>query len=105
MSTVLYVETNAWVETYPDGDPVKILADRGVKKLVSVTLGTDGKEMASLHFDPTDTDDNTRATRMTGALCGSFVRVTGPAAFLIEDDQWAETVIAATAREEGEQDG
>lgn len=99
MSTVLYVETNSWVETYPDGDPVKILTDRGVKQLVAVTLGTDGKEAASLHFDPTDSDDNPRATRMTGALCGSFVKVTGPAAFLVEDDQWAETVVAVTHQE------
>jgi hypothetical protein len=64
-----------------------LLLGMGVKGLVRVTLGTDGKERATAVFTMDETAPvNSRATNVTAWLSGgSYVRTNGDVAFDILD--------------------
>jgi hypothetical protein len=90
MTTVLVVDVDGVVQSHhtdtavADVDVTGYLEGR-LERVLRVALGQDGVDVASLYFDPTVEEPNGWATRMTGALCGSFVLVSGLCAFVMDD--------------------
>lgn len=68
---LVYIQTNARLQSYPEADQLRLVAERSGITAVAVAAGVPAARIAACLADPAHLDDTLKAANAAGAITGS----------------------------------